>query len=102
MREGWLCPRCGKVNAPFISSCDCKPNKESNLYDTNNRTGYPDWMPQFQQNPVNAECEHEWESQGADSGGLHWRCKKCGETKVELWKDQHTTISSQNLGIRNV
>lgn len=26
MKEGWICPRCGKVNAPFIASYDCKPN----------------------------------------------------------------------------
>jgi hypothetical protein len=22
---GWLCPRCGKVNAPDVKQCDCKP-----------------------------------------------------------------------------
>ena len=27
MKEGWMCPRCGKVNAPFIASCDCKPDE---------------------------------------------------------------------------
>lgn len=24
-REGWICPRCGKVNAPWRPMCDCKP-----------------------------------------------------------------------------
>ena len=23
MKEGWVCPKCGKVLAPFIPSCDC-------------------------------------------------------------------------------
>ena len=23
--EGWICPRCGKVNAPWRAECDCKP-----------------------------------------------------------------------------
>lgn len=23
--RGWLCIRCGKVNAPWKTSCDCKP-----------------------------------------------------------------------------
>ena len=27
MKEGWICPRCGKVNAPFIPNCDCKPDE---------------------------------------------------------------------------
>jgi hypothetical protein len=22
---GWICPRCGQVNAPWIQKCDCKP-----------------------------------------------------------------------------
>ena len=31
MKEGWLCPRCKKVNAPFIAFCDCKENIKSNI-----------------------------------------------------------------------
>lgn len=31
MKEGWICPRCGKVNAPFAMSCDCKPSSASNF-----------------------------------------------------------------------
>ena len=23
MREGWICPRCGKANAPWRACCDC-------------------------------------------------------------------------------
>jgi hypothetical protein len=29
MREGWLCPRCGKVNGPHVDSCDCEPQGEA-------------------------------------------------------------------------
>jgi hypothetical protein len=24
MNEGWMCPRCKKVNAPGVEKCDCK------------------------------------------------------------------------------
>ena len=24
MQEGWLCPRCGRINAPFVNYCGCK------------------------------------------------------------------------------
>lgn len=25
MMEGWICPRCGKVNAPWMPCCNCTP-----------------------------------------------------------------------------
>ena len=24
-QSGWICPRCGSVNAPHIQKCDCSP-----------------------------------------------------------------------------
>lgn len=73
MKEGWICPRCGKVNAPFIGSCDCKLKEQT-------------------ANTDDEQCQY---------GGLHnWvyldgigtsltstrivlaRCSKCGEMKT--------------------
>ena len=29
MPQGWLCPMCGKVHAPFIKECTCKTIKRT-------------------------------------------------------------------------
>lgn len=26
VQEGWICPRCGKVNAPWVMQCSCNRN----------------------------------------------------------------------------
>ena len=27
-QEGWICPRCGKVNAPWVMQCFCNRNTQ--------------------------------------------------------------------------
>jgi len=27
--HGWICPRCGRVHAPWVSGCDCHPDVET-------------------------------------------------------------------------
>lgn len=35
MKEGWLCPRCGRINNPLLLHCDCLPvEDDSNLSST--------------------------------------------------------------------
>ena len=70
MKEGWICPRCGKVNAPFIGWCDCKPDEQMN----------------------NASCcngKHEWMLIGRNGNQtfatMIFRCKKCGVFKSERY-----------------
>lgn len=26
IQDGWRCPRCGKINAPWVRQCDCSPS----------------------------------------------------------------------------
>ena len=41
---GWICPRCGKVLAPDVKECDCRPEPKSNInnpfYNTIEPSGY--------------------------------------------------------------
>lgn len=65
MKEGWICPRCGKVNAPFIDQCTCKSDNST----TSN---------------FNTDCIHDWVLNGIGSGisGMVYKycCAKCGKS----------------------
>ena len=30
-RQGWMCPNCGKVHAPWVASCACHVNITTNV-----------------------------------------------------------------------
>lgn len=67
MKEGWICPRCGKINAPFVEQCTCNSN---NLV-----------APNF-----NVDCIHDWvwNRISSDTGNIryHYHCVKCGKSIV--------------------
>lgn len=79
MKEGWICPRCGKVNAPFAFQCICEANKQ-----TTNAMSDDELCP----------CGglHDWvylDGTGASSSStfqcprIGWaRCSKYGEMKT--------------------
>ena len=58
MNIGWICPRCGKVNAPWKDACDCVLS-------------------------ISGGCQHEliFDNQMTSAGSVY-RCKKCGMTKT--------------------
>ena len=55
---GWVCPRCGAVNAPWVRTCYCRRGDVNLNYGTS--------------------CDHDWEYIRDTGGGFHWVCRKCG------------------------
>ena len=69
MKEGWICPRCGKVNAPFMPNCDCNPNEAiSNADSECGCGGKHEWL-----------IISNWSNLYSDR--VTYICDKCGATK---------------------
>lgn len=70
MKEGWVCPRCGKVNAPFIPSCDCKDSISNSNFN---------------------QCNHIWALDRVSTSGSHFICTKCGKERIRVYDPNHHT-----------
>ena len=46
--QGWECPRCGRINAPWVRQCDCS---RSNWTITSDWTYKPEWWKEVTCNP---------------------------------------------------
>lgn len=86
MQEGWLCPRCGSINAPFISQCTCKSDiiaEHSDITKSNDMS----------------EClqgKHKWECCGMDTSGTTYRCSVCGKIRKEVYMQNGKTLSFES------
>ena len=61
---GWICPKCGKVHAPWDPECDC-----NNLRTVATTNGIC--------------CQHSWRTIGQSSAGMIYQCEYCGTVKTE-------------------
>ena len=68
MLEGWICPRCKRVNAPWVDHCDC--------IDDSLKTN-------------NINCCHQWVLTGVSTVGTHYRCAYCGEIKTIAYNENN-------------
>lgn len=70
---GWVCPICGKVNAPWVPTCSCNGNVP--------------WTynpgPTCSDAPEKIECNHKWVIDSWTHSGnencIHATCAYCGE-----------------------
>ena len=44
--KGWECPRCGRINAPWVRQCDCSRNNWSITWDKDTTSG-DEWWKQY-------------------------------------------------------
>lgn len=42
-QQGWECPRCGRINAPWVQQCSCSPNNWSITWTSDHIDTDPDW-----------------------------------------------------------
>ena len=52
MAYGWICPRCGRVNAPWTGQCDCSGNIYKKI-DTWSPSGIPEACRNCSNHPSN-------------------------------------------------
>ena len=45
--QGWECPRCGRINAPWKSQCDCSGNNWTVTSDWVYKPSRPDWWKDY-------------------------------------------------------
>ena len=50
-QQGWICPRCGRVNAPWVMQCPCK--SEVITYTTTYASSTPDSCKSCSNHPTN-------------------------------------------------
>ena len=76
-KYGWICPKCGKVHAPWASECDCYKSSATNTEATTT-TG----------------CPHSWVPVNRGTGGTTYRCEFCGQIKCDPVTEYNMTSIS--------
>ena len=77
MLEGWICPVCNKVNAPWVEHCDCNKNTRNSNFSNETPCSDKDC------------CKHKWVVTGVSTAGTHYRCAYCGDIKTITYNENN-------------
>lgn len=81
--KGWECPRCKRINAPWVRQCDCSGN---NWTITSDWTYKPDWWKEITCNPDTFRIHPETTTWKAPSS-------TCGSDSATIAKtDPNSTV----------
>lgn len=87
MSYGWICPKCGRVNAPWKSTCDCcngiaTPYTPPNTPQTTPYEPIPYYNPPIETpNPFDPYGPHKW----GDAPGWWNKGPTCGDDQKLVW-----------------
>lgn len=85
-QNGWICPKCEAVMAPFHPTCwYCKP-KQSNPFEIVESSpeladllGSANKIISYSQTPYGIPCSHEWALKGDSLRMTTRKCIKCAQ-----------------------
>lgn len=89
MNQGWVCPRCQKVNAPTQPSCDCRATAVGSVYgwQTPSTTQYKDGRLQLENDRLRAALKEivgarDWCGTEHDTD-IYWRFSAMAREALE-------------------
>ena len=91
--KGWECPRCGRINAPWVRQCDCNRN---NWTITSDWTYSPEWWKEVTCNPDTFRIHPE--------SGPIWKTPSstCGTDSATVSKSDPNIVHTYVTGTNNI